>query len=173
MKKILLMGAGKIGEMISSMLANSGDYHVTVADRDEMALARMPKHPEIDTQVVDALDSDAMDTVMAGKYAVLMACGHVMTHVIAPAAKKAGAHYFDLTEDVANMTQPLARQIQLYSFLGFILSFFGCYWALLRRETYTSGLIRAIKNISDGNLDVHLPLPKSHDQEEDKLEERS
>lgn len=102
MKKILLMGAGKIGEMISSMLAHSGDYHVTVADRAEMALARMPKHRAISTQVVDALDVDAMGAVMAGKYAVLMACGHVMTHVIAPAAKKAGAHYFDLTEDVAS-----------------------------------------------------------------------
>ncbi len=100
MKNILLMGAGKIGEMISAMLADSGDYHVTVADRDEFALARMPKHPHIATKVVDALDADAMDAVMAGKYAVLMACGHVMTHVIAPAAKKAGAHYFDLTEDV-------------------------------------------------------------------------
>ncbi len=100
MKKILLMGAGKIGEMISIMLASSGDYHVTVADRDEAALARMPKHPAVDTKQVDALNEAQMDEVMAGKYAVLMACGHVMTHVIAPAAKKAGAHYFDLTEDV-------------------------------------------------------------------------
>lgn len=102
MKNILLMGAGKIGEMISIMLADTGDYHVTVADRDETALARMPKHKAIETRVVDALDVDAMDAAMAGKYAVLMACGHVMTHVIAPAAKKAGAHYFDLTEDVAS-----------------------------------------------------------------------
>ncbi|WND01654.1 saccharopine dehydrogenase C-terminal domain-containing protein [Temperatibacter marinus] len=100
MKNILVMGGGKIGEMISSMLADCGDYMVTVADRDEMTLARITKHQRIETAVVDALDEKAMDAVMAGKYAVLMACGHVMTHVIAPAAKKAGAHYFDLTEDV-------------------------------------------------------------------------
>ncbi len=111
MKNILLMGAGKIGEMISAMLADTGDYHVTVADRDEIALARMPKHPNIATTVVDALDGDAMDTAMKGKFAVLMACGHVMTHVIAPAAKKAGAHYFDLTEDVksTNLVKELAK----------------------------------------------------------------
>jgi len=99
-KDVLLMGAGKIGEMIAVMLAASGDYHVTVADRDETALARMPKHDGISTRVVDALNPEQMDGAAAGKFAVLMACGHVMTHVIAPAAKKAGAHYFDLTEDV-------------------------------------------------------------------------
>ncbi|GHF19604.1 saccharopine dehydrogenase [Kordiimonas sediminis] len=100
MKNILLMGAGKIGEMIAIMLAESGSYHVTVADRDQAALDRMPKHPNIATKMVDALNQEQMDAAAAGKYAVLMACGHVMTHVIAPAAKKAGAHYLDLTEDV-------------------------------------------------------------------------
>ena len=32
MKNILLLGAGKIGEMIASLLSSSGDYEVTVAD---------------------------------------------------------------------------------------------------------------------------------------------
>jgi len=113
-KEILLMGAGKIGEMIAKMLADSGDYRVTVADRDEAALARMPKHDAITTRQVDALDPAQMDAAAKGKYAVLMACGHVMTHVIAPAAKKAGAHYFDLTEDVKStrLVKDLAKDAE-------------------------------------------------------------
>ncbi|WP_308911645.1 saccharopine dehydrogenase family protein [Pseudokordiimonas caeni] len=102
MKNILLMGAGKIGEMISTMLAISGDYHVTVADRDEAALARMPKHDGISTLKLDATDAAAMDAALKGKFAVLSACPYTMTKIIAPAAKKAGVHYLDLTEDVAS-----------------------------------------------------------------------
>ena len=35
MKDILLLGAGKIGEMISELLGACGDYRVTVADMSE------------------------------------------------------------------------------------------------------------------------------------------
>jgi len=102
MKNILLMGAGKIGEMISTMLALSGDYHVTVADRDEAALARMPKLAGVSTLKLDATDAAAMDAALKDKFAVLSACPYTMTKIIAPAAKKAGVHYLDLTEDVAS-----------------------------------------------------------------------
>ena len=33
MKKIVVVGAGKIGSTIAEMLADTGDYHVTVVDR--------------------------------------------------------------------------------------------------------------------------------------------
>ena len=102
MREILLMGAGKIGEMISAMLAQSGSYTVTVADIDELALARMPKHSAVKTLKLDATDADAMAAALQGKYAVLSACPYTITKIIAPAAKAAGVHYFDLTEDVAS-----------------------------------------------------------------------
>ena len=34
MKKVLLVGGGKIGVAITELLSGSGDYRVTVADRD-------------------------------------------------------------------------------------------------------------------------------------------
>jgi len=99
-KNILLMGAGKIGEMISTLLAESGDYKVTVADMSEASLDRMPEHENIETCVVNATSSDELHQVMQGKYAVLSALPYTMSQYIAPAAKQCGLHYFDLTEDV-------------------------------------------------------------------------
>jgi len=34
MKKVLLVGGGKIGVAITAFLSDCGDYRVTVADRD-------------------------------------------------------------------------------------------------------------------------------------------
>ena len=38
MKDVLLVGGGKIGAMITELLADCGDYRVTVADHDAAAL---------------------------------------------------------------------------------------------------------------------------------------
>ena len=101
MKKILLMGAGKIGEMITEMLAGSGDYHVTVADINDAALAKMPKYDTVRTINLNVKDQSALDKEMAGKFAVLSAAPYQITKFIAEAAVRNSVHYFDLTEDVA------------------------------------------------------------------------
>lgn len=110
MHNILLMGAGKIGEMIAALLANSGDYRVTVADINDAALARIPKHDHVSTLNLDVTNTAALDDAMQDKFAVLSACPYEMTRLIAPAAKKAKVHYFDLTEDVeaTRLTKELA-----------------------------------------------------------------
>lgn len=100
MTPILLLGAGKIGAMITELLVHSGDYEVTVADRDEQGLSRLGLTSKAKRVVVDVTDSAALAAVMAGKYAVLSACPFHLTPYIARAAKSAGVHYFDLTEDV-------------------------------------------------------------------------
>ena len=101
MTQILLMGAGKIGAMIAELLARTGDYEVTVADRDAAGLERMGlNNPAIKTLVLDVTHQDALRKALAGKYAVLSACPFNVTPLIATAAKEAGVHYFDLTEDV-------------------------------------------------------------------------
>ena len=52
MRDILIVGAGKIGTVIADLLASSGDYAVTVADRDPAAVERVgaddfvPKYSE-------------------------------------------------------------------------------------------------------------------------------
>ena len=47
MRDILLIGAGKIGETIADMLCASGDYRVTVADRSDLQLQKLPRRPPI------------------------------------------------------------------------------------------------------------------------------
>lgn len=111
MKNILVMGAGKIGEMIATYLSLSGDYHVTIGDHSEIALARMPKDKNITVKQVDATDNASLMAALDGQYAILSALPYTMTKYLAPAAKESGVHYFDLTEDVAatKMVQELAE----------------------------------------------------------------
>jgi saccharopine dehydrogenase-like NADP-dependent oxidoreductase len=100
MTKILLLGAGKIGAMICELLTATGDYEVTVADRDDVGLARMPANAHVRKIKLDVTDPVALGAAMKGKFAVVSACPHYLTPVIARAARSAGINYFDLTEDV-------------------------------------------------------------------------
>lgn len=101
MKDIVVIGAGKIGGVIALMLADSGDYRVTVADRAREQLERIDKHPAISTATIDIADDAALENLLSGKFAVLSAAPFHLTGAIARAAAAAGTHYLDLTEDVA------------------------------------------------------------------------
>eukprot|EP00873_Tetraselmis_striata_P045375 jgi/Tetstr1/465639/TSEL_010285.t1 len=98
---VLIVGAGKIGRALAAMLADTGDYVVTIADRDAAALANAAR-PGVATEVVDVADEDALVAALSDKKAVLSAAPFFLTETIARAAKRAGAHYLDLTEDVAS-----------------------------------------------------------------------
>ena len=101
MHNILLLGAGKIGIFITELLSTSGDYRITIGDKDPEQLGRMPKGTNIQTLELDILDEAALLKAMQGKFAVLSACPYHITRHVAEAAAKAGIHYLDLTEDVA------------------------------------------------------------------------
>jgi saccharopine dehydrogenase-like NADP-dependent oxidoreductase len=101
MKDVLVVGAGKIGGAIALMLADSGAYRVTVADRDPAQLRKIETHPAIRTTALDIGDHAALVTALAGRFAVLSAAPFHLTGRIAAAAREAGVHYLDLTEDVA------------------------------------------------------------------------
>ena len=100
-KSLLLVGGGKIGECIAALFSQADDYELTVVDRDERLLAGLAGMVK-ETRVIDAADPAALAKVAAGKFAVLSAAPFYLTPTIAKAAKEAGAHYFDLTEDVAS-----------------------------------------------------------------------
>lgn len=102
MRDILLIGAGKIGETIADMLCGTGDYHVTVADRSDLQLQKLPRRAHLKTLGLDAADSEALAAALKGRYAVLSATPFSVAGPIASAARQAGVHYLDLTEDVAN-----------------------------------------------------------------------
>jgi saccharopine dehydrogenase-like NADP-dependent oxidoreductase len=98
--EVLIVGAGKIGSVAAALLAETGDYGVTVVDCSEPALQRLPAPAR--RLCIDIADPAALAAAFAGKFAVLSAAPYHLTVAIATAAKAAGAHYLDLTEDVAS-----------------------------------------------------------------------
>lgn len=100
MKRILLAGAGKIGSMIAGLLSSTGDYQVTVVDRSAAQLELLPKHAGLEKRALDLTNPGALVEALRGQFAVLSAAPYSITSHIARAAKQAGVHYLDLTEDV-------------------------------------------------------------------------
>ena len=98
--KIALLGAGHIGHTIAHLLVNSGDYTLTVIDQSQASLDKLAQL-NIKTTVVDTNDANALESVIKGHDAVINALPYHLAVKIATAAKNAGCHYFDLTEDVA------------------------------------------------------------------------
>ncbi len=99
MKKVMLVGGGKIGVAITEFLTGTGDYQVTVADRDAASLERMPRK-NVELRKVEITDARAFAHEVEGHDVVLSATPYHLTNMVADAAKRAGAHYLDLTEDV-------------------------------------------------------------------------
>lgn len=101
MQRVLLAGAGKIGSMIAGLLASSGDYHVTVADRSAGQLESLPQSAALERRVLDLTHPGQLVEALRGQFAVLSAAPYSITSHVARAARQAGVHYLDLTEDVA------------------------------------------------------------------------
>lgn len=102
--KLILLGAGKIGDAVVNLLSHSGSYALTVTDRDPLRLAHIEamRFPDVRTAQADMADASAVLELVDGHDVTLSACPFFLTPPIARAAKKAGSHYFDLTEDVAS-----------------------------------------------------------------------
>jgi saccharopine dehydrogenase-like NADP-dependent oxidoreductase len=102
MKHVVVVGAGHIGSTIASLLSETGDYRITVADQSAEQLAGLAHLARVDHAVLDVADGPALKALLTGKFAVLSAAPYHLTIHVAEAAKAAGAHYLDLTEDVAS-----------------------------------------------------------------------
>jgi saccharopine dehydrogenase-like NADP-dependent oxidoreductase len=102
MRDILVIGGGNIGDMIASLLGDTGDYTVTVADAHDAALAKFAHRKNVSTMVLDATNDAAVAAALAGRFAVVSAGPYHVTSRIARAAHAAGIHYLDPTEDVAS-----------------------------------------------------------------------
>lgn len=98
--KIALLGAGHIGQTIARQLAATGDYAVTVFDRQPGALERLAG-AGVRAQVLDTADTSALLPALRGHDAVVNALPYLLAATTARVAAEAGCHYFDLTEDVA------------------------------------------------------------------------
>ncbi|HLL17414.1 MAG TPA: saccharopine dehydrogenase NADP-binding domain-containing protein [Rubrivivax sp.] len=98
--RITLLGAGHIGQTIARLLAQSGDYEVTVVDRSPAALAKL-EGANMRLQVAETANAAELLAVLRGQQAVVNALPYHLATLAATQALEAGCHYFDLTEDVA------------------------------------------------------------------------
>lgn len=98
--RVTLLGAGHIGQTIARLLSHTGDYEVTVVDRAAAALDKLAGEP-VQTRVVETADPAALLQALQGQQVVVNALPYHLATSAATAARQAGVHYFDLTEDVA------------------------------------------------------------------------
>ncbi|CAH2800646.1 MAG: Saccharopine dehydrogenase and related proteins [uncultured Paraburkholderia sp.] len=80
------------------MLHETGDYEVVAFDREQQALDKLAAQG-IPTRRVDSADAAALRAAVQG-FDALVNVLHYLAVNVASAAKGAGVHYFDLTEDV-------------------------------------------------------------------------
>lgn len=106
MHEVLILGAGKIGALISGLLAESGDYKVHLGDVDgSVAESVVSAHGSTRAvaHAVDARNPAALRKHLAAHpaHAVISSLPYYCNVGVAEAARASNAHYFDLTEDVA------------------------------------------------------------------------
>ena len=106
MKDVLVLGAGKIGALISGLLAESGDYAVQLADALPGAAAEVVNAHGLDHMQafdLDATDTDALTQHVRTHKPIALISGlpYFCNVAVAQVARDEGVHYFDLTEDVA------------------------------------------------------------------------
>lgn len=105
MQDILVLGAGKIGALISGLLAGSGDYRVQLADKAEGAADEVANAHGLDS--IQAFTFDAADSKILAAHikkhkpaAVISGLPYYCNIAVAEIAREENLHYFDLTEDV-------------------------------------------------------------------------
>ena len=105
MQDILVLGAGKIGALISGLLAESGDYRVQLADSADGAAKEVANGHGLDN--IEPFTFDASDEAALTAHvkehkpiAVVSGLPYYCNVGVASVARTEGLHYFDLTEDV-------------------------------------------------------------------------
>jgi len=105
MHRVLILGAGKIGALISGLLADAGGYEVRLADVNGDAARSVVRAHGKKNLAADAVD--AADPAALAKHVAEHPCDAVISSLpyfcnpgVARVAREAKLHYFDLTEDV-------------------------------------------------------------------------
>ena len=95
---VLLLGSGHIGQTIARLLSATSDYSVTVVDESESALGKLAGLPV--KTCAAGVEAPLFASALRGQHVVINALPYYMAARVAELARDAGAHYFDLTEDV-------------------------------------------------------------------------
>ena len=105
MHRVLVLGAGKIGALVSGLLAEGGDYQVQLADvsgETAHGVARAHGRRTLAAHALDAADRAALARHL-GQHPVEAVISSLPYHcnvAVAQTARDHDLHYFDLTEDV-------------------------------------------------------------------------
>ncbi len=98
--EVRVVGLGKVGELVATLLADSG-FSVTAYDARERTDLPFP------TVALDVRDSVALKEALSGADAVVSCLPYNLNLGVAEAANDSGTHYFDLTEDVPTTNRVL------------------------------------------------------------------
>lgn len=114
MKRVLVLGGGKVGKSVAELLlaCGEGNYDVTLADRDEKNLREaennlahlktsVPHAVEFSTKRLDASNPAEVRAALTGMDYVICMLPFNLVVGVADMANELGVHYFDVTEDVA------------------------------------------------------------------------
>ena len=106
MQQVLVLGAGKIGALLSGLLAESGDYRVQLGDSKPGAAREVANAHSLDNIDAFELDAGTKESLTAHvkdfkPAAVVSSLPYYCNVAVAEVAREQGLHYFDLTEDVA------------------------------------------------------------------------
>jgi len=101
MHHVAVLGAGRIGRMVTQLLADSGDYLVRLGDKRERAVREISGALDaVRGQTVDFAEPASLAPLLDGAEAVVSCCPYECNGLIARQAVERGIHYLDLTEDV-------------------------------------------------------------------------
>lgn len=116
MNRIIIIGAGKIGTLIATLLAGSQDYQVDLADihiETDSLKELAAKIPKIKLHKLDAKNPQEIIHYLKQNpaQAIISSLPYYCNPEIAQIAKECHLHYFDLTEDiqVARLVSELAK----------------------------------------------------------------
>ena len=105
MKNVVVLGGGKIGSLIATLLVESGDYEISLGDVDPDVVVRLKK--EIHFSHFNACSIDVQNKAALQAFleqtqpeAILSSLPYYCNPLVGELARAHGAHYFDLTEDV-------------------------------------------------------------------------
>ncbi len=105
MRQVVIFGGGKIGSLIATLFAESGDYAVSLGDVDSDVVARLKQEIDQDHCQISSVDVQNKTTLhsfleQTKPEAILSSLPYYCNPLVGELALDFGAHYFDLTEDV-------------------------------------------------------------------------
>jgi len=105
MPKICILGGGKIGSLIATLLVECGDFEVVLGDVDPEVVVRLKKeivHEAFQVFPVDVQDSKGLSTFIESvePEGIISSLPYYCNLAVGEQALSCSAHYFDLTEDV-------------------------------------------------------------------------